>query len=162
MADKNEPTDILMWRRIDDRLTTSGQPNAEQLVALAGLNVTHVINLGLHTHEKALPDEAASVRRLGMNYIHIPVAFDDPAESDFEQFRKWMATLTDETVHIHCIANLRVSAFLYRYRREILGWEEADARAEMERIWRPGGVWAQFIGDLSEATFPHRFAGRDY
>ncbi len=165
MTDNNgaiDPSGIFMWRRIDDRLTTSGQPDEEQLAALARLNVTHIINLGLHSHEKALTDEAASVRALGMNYIHIPVAFDDPAERDFEQFREMMAALAGKTMHIHCIANFRVSAFLYRYRREILGWEEAEARVEMEQIWRPGGVWAGFIGDASGTALPHRYAGRDY
>ena len=59
-----DPTDIHVWRRLDARLTTSGQPSEEQLAALQALGVTHVVNLGLHTHEKALPDEAGSVRAL--------------------------------------------------------------------------------------------------
>lgn len=165
MADNNgakDPSGIFMWRRIDARLTTSGQPDEEQLAALAALNVSHIVNLGFHSHEKALSDEAASVHALGMSYIHIPVAFDDPAEDDFEQFREVMTALANKMIHVHCIANLRVSAFLYRYRRDVLGGKEAEAREEMERIWRPGGVWAQFIGDASGALLPHRYAGRDY
>jgi len=55
-----------------------------------------------------------------------------------------------------------VSAFLYRYRREELGMAEHTARAEMERIWRPGGVWARFTGDEKAAQSPHLHAGRDY
>jgi hypothetical protein len=42
-------------------------------------------NLGLHAHEKALPGEAASVSRLGMTHIHIPVDFQNPTDQDFEQ-----------------------------------------------------------------------------
>jgi hypothetical protein len=49
-------------------------------------------------------------------------------------------------VHVHCIANYRVSAFFYRYRRDVLGMNEAEARAEMEQVWHPEGVWAVFIG----------------
>ena len=48
-------------------------------------------------------------------------------------------------VHVHCIANYRVSAFFYRYRRDVLGTDEAQARAEMERIWHPEGVWPRFV-----------------
>jgi len=70
-----DPESIYNWRRIDDRITTSGQPTEAQLV--------------------------------------------------------------------HCIANYRVSAFFYRYRR-LLGVDETEARADMERIWRPEGVWARF------------------
>ena len=44
------------------------------------------------------------------------------------------------------IANYRVSAFLYRYRREVLGTDEAQARADMEDVWHPEGVWATFVG----------------
>jgi protein tyrosine phosphatase (PTP) superfamily phosphohydrolase (DUF442 family) len=158
----NDPTDIFMWRRIDHRLTTSGQPTGEQLAAIKALRATHIINLGLHTHEKAIPDEAGSVDALGMEYIHIPVDFDNPTEADYQRFRTTMNQLDGQTVHVHCIANLRVSAFLHRYRCEELGVTKQDARAQMESIWRPGGAWAKFVGDEAAITLPHRFAGRDY
>ena len=74
----SDPTDIFNWRRLDARITTSGQPTEEQLAAIRDLGVDHVINLALHSHEKSLPDEAASVAGLGMSYIHIPVEFDAP------------------------------------------------------------------------------------
>jgi hypothetical protein len=56
-----------------------------------------------------------------------------------------MEQLKEVPVHIHCIANYRVSAFFYRYRRVVLGVGEATARADMEQIWHPEGVWATFI-----------------
>jgi protein tyrosine phosphatase (PTP) superfamily phosphohydrolase (DUF442 family) len=115
------------------------------LTDIRTLGVRHVVNLALHTHEKALPDEAASVSRLGMTYIHIPVDFQNPTEQDFQQFCAVMAELKDVPVHVHCIANYRVSAFFYRYRRDVLGVEQPDARAEMEAIWHPEGVWAAFV-----------------
>jgi hypothetical protein len=37
-------------------------------------------------------------------------------------------------VHVHCIANYRVSAFFYRYRRDVLGMNGAEARAEIEQV----------------------------
>jgi hypothetical protein len=52
---------------------------------------------------------------------------------------------TEPPVHVHCIANARVSAFFYRYRRDVLGMDEAQARAEMEEVWRPKEVWAEFV-----------------
>ena len=158
----SDPSDIFMWRRLDDRTTTSGQPSEQQLAALAALGVTHVVNLGLHSHEKALPDEAASVVALGMTYVHLPVAFDDPTSDDFDRFTATMQELEGRTIHVHCIANLRVSAFLYRHARNVAGQSEADARATMESVWRPGGVWAAFVGDEGAVALPHRYAGRDY
>jgi protein tyrosine phosphatase (PTP) superfamily phosphohydrolase (DUF442 family) len=93
-----------------------------------------------------LPDEAASVSRLGMTYIHIPVDFQNPTDGDFAEFCSAMEQLKEVPVHVHCIANYRVSAFLYRYRREVLGTDEAQARADMEQVWLPKGVWAAFVG----------------
>lgn len=151
-----DPTDIYHWRRLDERITTSGQPSEAQLAALGGLGIAHVINLGLHSHERALADEAASCARLGMVYIHIPVAFDAPGEDDFARFCQAMADLADAPVHVHCIANMRVSAYLYRWQREVLGRDEAQALALMDTVWRPGGVWAAFIGRNSDVALPHR------
>lgn len=149
-----DPSEIGQWYRLDDRITTSGQPSEAQLADIRALGVRHIINLALHDHPRALPDEAGAVAALGMEYIPILVLFDDPTEADFARFCEAMATLGDAPVHVHCIVNARVSAFFYRYRREVLGWEEAPARAAMEAIWHPGGVWARFIGDGANEHSP--------
>jgi uncharacterized protein (TIGR01244 family) len=140
-----DPKTIYNLRRLDDRITTSGQPTEPQLADIHALGVRHVINLGLHSHEKSLPDEAKSVSQLGMTYIHIPVDFQNPTEEDFNRFCSAMEQVKELPVHVHCIANYRVSAFFYRYRRDVLGLDEAEARAEMEEIWHPEGVWAAFV-----------------
>jgi protein tyrosine phosphatase (PTP) superfamily phosphohydrolase (DUF442 family) len=140
-----DPEDIYNWRRLDDRITTSGQPTEEQLTGIRDIGVAHVVNLALHTHEKALPDEAGSVRTLGMTYTHIPVDFRNPTQEDFDQFCAVMEQFKDAPMHVHCIANYRVSAFFYRCRRDVLGWDDATARAHMDAIWKPEGVWADFI-----------------
>jgi hypothetical protein len=62
--------------------------------------------------------------------IHIPVDFQNPTDEDFTRFRSTMEQLKEVPVHVHCIANYRVSAFLYRYRRDVLGTNEAQARAK--------------------------------
>jgi len=145
-----DPKPIYNWRRLDNRITTSGQPTEKQLADIHALGVRHIVNLGLHTHERALPDEAASVSRLGMTYIHIPVDFQNPTDEDFDQFCVVMEQLKDVPVHVHCIANARVSAFFYRYRRDVLGMDETRARAEMEAVWQPNAIWAAFVARRSE------------
>src|SRR5271169_751448 len=146
-----DPQTIYHWRRLDDRITTSGQPTEPQLEDIRALGIRHIVNLGLHSHEKALPDEAASVSRLGMTYIHIPVDFQSPTDQDFDQFCAVMEQLRNVPVHIHCIANYRVSAFFYRYRRDVLGTDEARARADMEEVWHPEGVWAASVSRFEVA-----------
>ena len=157
-----DPTDVLNWRRIDDRLTTSGQPDEAQLAAIRDAGAEVVINLALHTHPRALPDEAASVAALGLRYVHIPVEFDDPREKDYRRFVAALAEAEGRRVHVHCIVNARVSAFLFRHRTEGGAVAPEQARAELESVWRPGGVWARFIGDLRREAEPHLYAGRDY
>lgn len=157
-----DPIDITAWHRLDARLTTSGQPGEEQLAALVPLGVTHVVNLALPSHEKSLPDEGASLAALNITYSNIPVNFAEPPEADYARFCAVMDAHSDQTIHVHCILNLRVSAFLYRWRQDRQGVSEAAARAEMERLWRPGGAWARFIGRPAEADLPHRYAGQDY
>jgi hypothetical protein len=92
-----DPEGIYNWRRLDDRITTSGQPTEPQLADIQALGVRHVINLALHTHERALADETASVNRLGMTYTHIPVDFQNPTDQDFEKFCAVMEQLKHES-----------------------------------------------------------------
>jgi protein tyrosine phosphatase (PTP) superfamily phosphohydrolase (DUF442 family) len=158
----NDPIEILNWSRLSDAITTSGQPTEAQLAAIRDLGVVEVVNLGLHTHEKALADEAATVVGLGMTYTHIPVDFSNPVEADYQRFCDVMAAVGERTVHVHCIVNARVTAFFYRYQTEVLGIGEAKARAMMEKVWRPGRVWAAFIGDDGAANREHQYARRDY
>ena len=55
-------------------------------------------------------------------------------------------------MHVHCIANYRVSAFFYRYLRDMLGMNEAEARAEMERVWHPEGVYLSVALSFAAAS----------
>lgn len=156
----SDPDHIPAWLRLDARITTSGQPSEGQLAELRDLGVETVINLALHSHEQALSDEAACVAALGMRYIHIPVEFSAPTQSDFARFCEAMADSAGRAVHVHCIINARVSAFLYRYRRDVVGMDEAAARRAMDMVWRPGGVWAEFIGDGAAGALPHALPHR--
>ena len=64
--------------------------------------------------------ERVRIERL-LTYIHIPVDFQNPTDQDFDQFCAVMEKLMDVPVHVHCIANYRVSAF-YRTAGMCLEW----------------------------------------
>ncbi|MEM9435182.1 MAG: protein tyrosine phosphatase family protein [Pseudomonadota bacterium] len=153
---------ILNWRRVSSRLTTSGQPNAEQLGEIRDLGVSHVVNLGLGHGEGSLPGEAEIVSALGMTYSHIPVDFEHPTDKDFEAFCAALDATPQALIHVHCIYNARVSAFFYRYAKSTDGLSESDAYAMMDSIWRPGGDWAEFIGKSDAQGQPNLYAGEDY
>lgn len=146
-----DPTHIHNWLRLDDLITTSGQPSEDELAEIKALGVEHVINLALEDHEKSLADERGVLESMDVEYIHIPVVFDSPTEKDFAHFCDAMEKLDGKKVHVHCIVNARVSAFFYRYRRDRLGWDEDKARADMRKIWNPadwnevGKPWIKFL-----------------
>lgn len=153
---------ILNFRHIDGRLTVSGQPSETQLALLRDDKVEVIVNLGLHSHEKALPDEAASCASLGLEYIHIPVAFDAPTEKDYQDFCEALDVHQNKRLHIHCIVNARVTAFFYRYGLETGLLAADEAAALLESVWRPGGVWAEFLKNEERQAQDHEFCGRDY
>lgn len=130
---------------ISDRIHTSGQPTERQFSAIKSAGFSRVINLAPAEAENALPDEAATLSMLEIDYTHIPVDFKNPTPPDFEQFKAAMAAVGEEPVWVHCAANMRVSAFIYKYRRDILGEDEAAARRDMNVIWEPFGVWKRFV-----------------
>lgn len=154
-------SDILNFRQVDDRLSLSGQPSEDQLAALARAGVRDIINLGPHDNEGALPDEPGTVAAAGMTYHYIPVDFGNPTEKDYTAFSACMAALSDTRLHVHCIYNARVSAFMLRYARDGHG-DIAAAERLMDGIWRPGGVWAAFLGHDADIDQTNRYLGYDY
>ena len=157
----DDPKDIINWRRWSDKITLSGQPTEQQLSEIAALGVTHVINLGPHWNKGALEDEAASVADAGMEYIYIPVDFDAPTQADFDAFEKALDALADTKVHVHCIYNARVSAFMYK-RAKLRDERAKEAFELMDGIWRPGAVWAQLISIEPTANGKNQYLGYDY
>ena len=138
--------EICNYREAAPDLATSGQPREDQLAAIAEAGYEVVINLALHDDPRySLKDEAASVEKLGLEYIHIPVLFAAPTESDLVKFFNAMDHHKQRRVWLHCAANMRVTAFLGLYRRMREGWPEERAFALLREIWQPDEVWSQFI-----------------
>lgn len=154
--------DVINWRRRDSLTTLSGQPTEDQMAQIKAMDVSDVINLGPHSNTGALPDEAATLAALGLSYTYIPVDFAAPTQADYDAFCAALERLQDRPKHVHCIYNARVSAFYYRYAAEGRGGNPEDAFALMDGIWRPGNVWADFIGKSEDVDKPIRYAGYDY
>ncbi|MBC7983536.1 MAG: protein tyrosine phosphatase family protein [Candidatus Obscuribacterales bacterium] len=134
------------YRAVDAFLATAGQPTEVQLGSIANEGYAVVINLALHNDPRySLPDEAGTVRALGMEYVHIPVQFATPTESDALAFFDAMDKHAGKKVFVHCAANMRVTAFLGLYRIVRKGWLEKQAFELMKTVWEPNDVWSGFI-----------------
>ena len=148
---------IINFVELSERIATSGQPAAADFKSIAAQDYTTVINLALPSSDHALPDQGAIVTGLGMNYVHIPVRWEAPQTDQFRRFAGLLRQLEGEKVWVHCALNMRVSCFMYLYRRYELGWPEADARKHMAAIWDPGDnpAWAEFVENVA-INYPAR------
>mgnify|MGYP001964574160 FL=1 len=141
-------SDIFNFIQLDDRVATSGQPTEAQFGLVRDAGYTTVINLAPKSHENALGNEDEILERMGIRYIHLPVIFTSPTRGDFERFINALESCDDDRIWVHCAANMRVSAFFFKYRTERLGWPAEQAQADLNKIWEPGklmGVWQDFI-----------------
>ena len=82
---RNSLEGVFNYHRISDSIITSGQPTERQFELVKEAGFRRVINLAPHHAENALPDEAATLASLGMDYTHIPVDFQAPTEANFEE-----------------------------------------------------------------------------
>ena len=142
---KDKLQSIFNYLPINPHLSTSGQPTAEQFKTIANNGFKLVINLAPHGTENAVDNEADIVTSLGMQYINIPVNFDDPQQQDFEQFAATMEASKGNKIWVHCAANMRVSCFVFLYRTTILGENSAQPEIDLKQIWEPLGIWQSLI-----------------
>lgn len=149
MSDAHIET-IINYYELADGLVSSGQPNADELAAIRDAGYQVVINLVPSDQPDALPNEEAIVKKLDMEYIHIPVIWNSPQLSDFQQYVNAMAQHRGKKIFLHCQVNYRGSSFLYLYRRKYLGVDEKQARQDLQWVWAPNPTWTKYIQDVME------------
>jgi len=141
--------DIYNYWFLNEKLSSSGMPTAEQMKEVADAGVQVVINLALKTSPGALPNEDSVVESLGMKYIHIPVEWNNPTRQNLEDFFAAMDEHKEDKVLVHCQANYRASSFIMLYRVVRLGWKKEDAIPVMKKMWNPEDfpIWQKFIDE---------------
>lgn len=140
--------EIYNFLQLSDTIATSGQPTAEQFAAIKQADYQLIVNLALPTSSNALSDEKQIVESQGMQYVHIPVVWENPTLDDVAKFFGVMETNTDRKIFVHCAANMRVSAFMYLFRRIHQGVNDEAATQDLHKIWVPNEVWQKFIQEV--------------
>ena len=131
--------------QVFDWLWTSGQLSEKDIACLSDLEIEAVINLALPTSSNALPGEAELVTQQGIAYIHIPVEWENPELHQLAQFFGMLRAFEGRKVWVHCARNMRVSAFIYLYRKLCLAESEEASTYPMQDIWVPNETWQAFI-----------------
>ncbi len=148
--------DAYNFRRIDDRVTTSGLVSVDQLGGLGREGYGAVVNLLPDSYEHAVADEGRIVEEQGLDYVYIPVDFDAPTRDDLEAFVDAMDTRSEQRVHVHCAANWRVSAFYSLYALRNGRCSEAEADQLVQDVWDPADfpVWTTFMAEERARSLP--------
>lgn len=155
--------EIRNFRSYSDTFASAGQPDTAQLSRVKEAGFERVIYIALSTSEGALAHEDSIVTELGMEYVHIPVAWSSPETAGFDAFVALMESGETKKTLLHCQANFRASAFAFLYRVIHQGVSVDVAKADMDAIWRPDEVWRQFIfSTLSRASISPECTGCDW
>ncbi|MDC2963577.1 protein tyrosine phosphatase family protein [Gammaproteobacteria bacterium] len=136
---------IFNYLKIGDNFSTSGQPSESDSELISKAGVQTVINLAPHNVENSPKDEAGLLQTLSIEYVHIPVDFFNLKEIDFRTFFDALNKRRGQKVWIHCAANMRVSASLFRYCTKQLGMEALQAKLDLNQTWEPFDCWKPFM-----------------
>jgi protein tyrosine phosphatase (PTP) superfamily phosphohydrolase (DUF442 family) len=152
-AQAQEPTeagmgkleDILNFREYSPLFASAGQPTAAQLETVRDAGYERVIYIAFSNNPNALANEDQLVKALGMDYLHIPVDWNKPTARDFYTFADAMQRDTQMKTLLHCQINARATAFSFLYRVIYEGVSVAEAKADMNTVWKPNETWRDLI-----------------
>jgi protein tyrosine phosphatase (PTP) superfamily phosphohydrolase (DUF442 family) len=137
---------VFNYYQVPGLFETSGQPNNKQLISIANGGYEVVINLAPNTTiEGRVINEKDILKSNNITYIHIPVDFNNPLDEDFNKFVAALEENKHKKIWVHCAANMRVSAFVFKYRRDVLGLSQKNIERDLKAIWIPNKAWSFFI-----------------
>lgn len=137
--------EITNFRQYSASFASSGQPSREQFQSLADQGFERVVYIAFTNNDNALSDADRLVKSLGMEYMHVPVDFNNPLADDFYAFADSMRRNPDKKTLLHCQVNARATAFSFLYRVIYNDVPIAEAKADMNSVWQPNAVWRDFI-----------------
>jgi len=141
-------SEIVNYREYSPQFSSSGQPTVGQLKAVSEAGFKRVIYLAFSDNHTAIEAEDRVVKKQGMDYVHIPVDFENPTLEDFEDFAAVINRDREKRTLLHCQINLRASSFSFLYRVIYGGVPMAKAKQDLDAIWVPDKVWYRFIVDV--------------
>ena len=135
---------ILNYIKINNQISTAGQPTKEEFKQIAKEGFEVVINLAMH-NKGALKKEDKIVSKLGMMYIHLPITWKAPELDRLELFIRLLESLEKENkkIFIHCIKNYRASVFMHLYKK--FAWREKDSEFIAPVEYVPNEVWHRIL-----------------
>jgi len=150
MSAQADVTEISNYRNYSEAFASSGQPSETQLEELAEAGFQRIVYIAYSDQEKSLKNEDRLVKKLGMEYVHIPVEWSMPTKSDFYMFAGAMQRSPGKKTLLHCQVNYRASAFGFLYRVLYDDVPVAAAKKDMNSVWTPNETWRELIFQVLE------------
>jgi protein tyrosine phosphatase (PTP) superfamily phosphohydrolase (DUF442 family) len=142
--------ELTNFRAYSDRIASSGQPTEIQLKLLQSRGYERIVYLAYSNSDGSLENEDQLVEQLGMQFIQVPVDWDQPLKSDFYAFASMLNQAPETRTLVHCQVNFRASTFSFLYRVLHLGVPIDEAKADLESVWIPNDTWQTLIFEILE------------
>lgn len=136
---------ITNFREYSDTFASAGQPTLEQFSAVRDAGYERVVYIAFTNNPNAVANADQVVKGLGMDYLHIPVDWNNPSKRDFYAFADAMQRAPDMKTLLHCQVNARATAFSFLYRVIYEDVPVATAKADMNTVWQPNETWRDLI-----------------
>ena len=136
---------ILNYIKINENISTSGQPTIEQFELISKCGYEVIINLALCDASNAIDNENKIVTDLKMSYIHIPVIFEEPTIEQLKLFLDILSINENRKVWVHCALNYRVSAFMYVFHKYYLKTTFDEIDLSLLEKWQPNKLWQDIL-----------------
>ena len=140
--------EIVNFRQYSATFASAGQPTREQFTTIAENGFERVVYIAFTNNPNALPDADQVVKGLGMEYMQVPVDYQNPLPDEFYAFADAMERNKQKKTLLHCQVNYRATAFSFLYRVIFEDVALAEAKADMNTVWQPNEVWRDFIFDV--------------
>lgn len=132
-------------RVISPLLVTAGQPDRASLQRLRAEGYVAVISFAPGDTADAVPDQAEILAAQGVEFVHIPIAWQGPEAKHLDAVVAAMQRLKGNKVLVHCQMNMRASALTFLYRTIHAKEDPAKAWVDVKLLWTPNNQWAEFI-----------------
>jgi protein tyrosine phosphatase (PTP) superfamily phosphohydrolase (DUF442 family) len=142
---------VMNYHRIDERLVTGGHVVGDGLAELKAQGITVVIDL----RDKPPKGQKEKLAEQGIEWINIPIEWDDPEAIDFERFSEVMTAHQGDHVLVQCAANYRASAMTYMYRVVVEQVNQDEAGKDLYAVWNPSEEnqqWTEYIEGIVAAN----------
>lgn len=136
---------VMNFRQYSESFASAGQPTAEQYQTLRDAGFQRVIYIAFSDNRNAVPHADQIVKGLGMDYVHIPVDWNNPTTRDFYAFADVMRRDPERKTLLHCQVNARATAFSFLYRVIYEGVPVAQAKQDMNSVWQPNQTWRDLM-----------------